>query len=302
MLELPREPQTLDVNRWWPLAVAAICGVLVTAAALFLPLNAAVLLCGLLLSILIGLASRREISNSAPTGLAPELDASFQLARDEQVFERFRRTTGLLLKVSRHHDLIYRNIAFEQIDELNRRLTTISSGTLVFDGTETWRIEYERMLRSRGLFLYRSVAWVRNADYWQDEPGRKSMAVNFELQGQGILTIERIAILSDAVWPAENSLPIEPIRNWLFDQHSHGIWIKLVRESSLQQEPALLADIGIYGSRALGTQELDEHCRTVRFVLTFDYAKVAEAEERWNRLSVYAESVASFLDRYDVAG
>ena len=76
-----------------------------------------------------------------------------------------------------------------------------------------------------------------------------------------------------------------------------GIWVKIVRESALRQEPDLIADIGIYGSRALGTQELDEQCRTVRFVLSFDFAKVTEAEARWNRLSVYAKSYSGYLDR-----
>ena len=34
--------------------------------------------------------------------------------------------------------------------------------------------------------------------------------------------------------------------------------------------PDLLADFGIYGDRAVGTQELDEQSRTVRFTLSFD--------------------------------
>ena len=282
------------------MAVAAIGCVLVTASALLLPPQGVVIVCGLLLSVLMGLVSRSPVSTPSHIDLPAELDASFQLARDEQVFERFRRTTRLLLKVSRHHDPIYRDIAFEKIDDLNRQLTTIAAGSLVFEGTETWRIVYERLLRSRGLYLYRSVAWVRNAAYWQDEPGRKSMAVNLELQEAGSLLIERIAILADELWPTDCKLPVESMRRWLFDQHIGGISLKLVRASALQQEPALMADIGIYGSRALGTQELDDQCRTVRFVLTFDYAKVVEAEDRWNRLSVYAESVEGFLDRYEI--
>ena len=282
------------------MAVAVIGCVLVSASALLLPPQGVVIVCGLLLSVLMGLVSRSPVSTPSRIDLPAELDASFQLARDEQVFERFRRTTALLLKVSRHHDPIYRDIAFEKIDDLNRQLTTIAAGSLIFEGTETWRIVYERLLRSRGLYLYRSVAWVRNAAYWQDEPGRKSMAVNLELQETGSLTIERIAILADELWPTDCKLPVDSIRRWLLDQHIGGISLKLVRASALQQEPALMADIGIYGSRALGTQELDDQCRTFRFVLTFDYAKVVEAEDRWNRLSVYAESVEGFLDRYEI--
>lgn len=300
MFEFPSDRPTQNQHRWWPIALALIGCVLVSVSASLLSLHGVVVVCGLLLSVLMGLVIRTPMPISSHIDLPAELDASFQLARDEQVFERFRRTTALLLKVSRHHDPIYRDIAFEQIDELNRRLTSIAAGSLIFEGTETWRIVYERLLRSRGLYLYRSVAWVRNAAYWQDEPGRKSMAVNIELQETGSLAIERIAILAEELWPSESKLPVEPIRRWLYDQHIGGINLKLVRASALQQEPALMADIGIYGSRALGTQELDDHGRTVRFVLTFDYTKVAEAEDRWNRLTVYAESVERFVDRYEV--
>jgi len=214
------------------------------------------------------------------------------------MFLRYRRATEMLLKISRRQDPIFRGIALDQVDDLVQRVTTIAVGTLVFESTEAWRIVYERLLRSSGLYLYRSVAWVKNAHYWQDEPGRKSMAVNFELQDKEQLNIERIAVIADDLWPMPSDWPSDPIRLWLHEQHIHGIWIKLVRESALRKEPDLLADIGIYGSRALGIQELDDQCRTVRFVLTFDYAKVAEAEDRWNRLAIFAESYCVHLDRY----
>jgi hypothetical protein len=66
----------------------------------------------------------------------------------------------------------------------------------------------------------------------------------------------------------------------------------------LKSEPNLLADIGIYGSRALGTQELDDECKTIRFTLTFDFDAVAAAEQRWQRLSVYATSYRDLLDHF----
>jgi len=185
---------------------------------------------------------------------------------------------------------------------LSRKAATIAEGTFVFEGTETWRIVYERLLRSPGLHLYRSVAWVKNANYWQDEPGRKSMAVNFDLHAAERLNIERIAIIADELWPAGEVWPTELLRQWLNEQHIRGIWVKFVRHSALEQEPDLIADIGIYGSRALGVQELDEQCRTVRFTLTFDFASVATAEDRWKRLAVYAESFAGYLDRYEMPG
>jgi hypothetical protein len=268
---------------------------------LLLPPAALTALVGIVVSILIGYLaahSRRFWSSEQ----SPVLETSLELASDRDLFDRFRLLSTSLLTIGRQRDPIFREIALEHLDELVRRAASIASGTFVFEGTETWRILYERLLRSPGLHLYRSVAWVKNANYWQDEPGRKSMALNFELHEAERLNIERIAIISDDLWPEGEVWPTELLRQWLHEQHTHGIWIKFVRQSALANEADLIADIGIYGSRALGIQELDEHCRTVRFTLTFDFASVAGAEERWKRLAVYAESFAGYLDRYELPG
>lgn len=74
-----------------------------------------------------------------------------------------------------------------------------------------------------------------------------------------------------------------------------------MRESELKTEPDLLLDIGIYGSRAVGTQELGEDGATRRFTLQFGFEHVPAAEERWERLLVCAEKYSDFLDRYSVS-
>jgi hypothetical protein len=114
------------------------------------------------------------------------------------------------------------------------------------------------------------------------------------------LNIERIVIIADTLWPAAEVWPAERIRQWLHEQHVRGIWIKFVRESALKNERELVADMGIYGSRGVGIQELDDECRTVKFTLTFDFDQVAEAEDYWQRLGIYAESYGEYLDRYDI--
>ena len=286
-----------------PIAVAGVSSLIVLSSGVLLSIDGLVIMIGLLVSLLAGLVVTLFVSPaSVRTELPLELELPFLLASDESMFLRYRRATELMLKISRRKDPIYRGIALDKVDDLVQRFTTIASGTLVYESTESWRIVYERLLRSSGLYLYRSVAWVKNAHYWQDEPGHKSMSVNFELQDKEQLNIERIAIISDDLWPASQIWPLEPVRRWLHEQHVHGIWVRLVRQSALKNEPELLADIGIYGSRALGIQELDDQCRTVRFVLTFDYAKVMEAEARWNRLAIFAESYGVHLDRYGVPG
>lgn len=288
-------------GEWLPqhrirLSILVSVSVLATVVCVLLPTTAPLIAVGAIVGAAVGATLAMARPPPAPS-LPFDLETPLLIARDEQLFDRYRRVSSLLLKVSQHHDPVYRDIALEQVDELATRLTSIAAGTLVFEGTETWRIVYERLLRSPGLFLYRSVAWIKSAGYWQDEPGRKSMLVNFDLHDRERLMIERIAIVADELWRDGSPRLVEPIHGWLQQHVARGIPIRVVRQSALASEPDLIADIGIYGSRALGTQFLDEHCRTVRFALCFDYPRVVEAEARWNRLAVYAESYSVHLDR-----
>lgn len=266
-----------------------------------LPTSGVTVLVGLLVCLFAVVLSRSTMQHhdSALPGLIEKL---LRLACDEKVFTHHDAMLGAHLAISGNRDSIYREIALEQLQGIAHQTGLIALGVFIFEGTETWRIVYERLLRSPGLHLYRSVAWVKNANYWQDEPGRKSMAVNFELNDSEQLNIERIAIIADELWPVDDVWPVESLRQWLHEQHARGIWLKFVRQSALANEPDLIADIGIYGSRALGIQELDEHCRTNRFTLTFDFSQVSAAEERWKRLAVYAESWSGYLDRYEIPG
>jgi len=286
-----------------PFVIAGASILAVLLSWLLFSLAAQIAVTGILCGGLFGLAVASHIRVKTASRWEPSLlETPFLLAHDPDVFQQYATLCESLLKVSQRDDLIFRSIALEHVDDLSRRAAAIAEGTFVFEGTETWRIVYGRLLRSPGLHLYRSVAWVKNKNYWQDEPGRKSMAVNFELHDQERLNVERIAIIADDLWPAGEVWPAESIRQWLHEQHAHGIWIKFVRQSAIEKELELVADIGIYGSRALGIQELDEQCRTVRFTLSFDFEQVTAAEARWDRLSVYAESFASYLDRYEMPG
>ncbi|MHC4879848.1 MAG: hypothetical protein ACYTGL_25630 [Planctomycetota bacterium] len=228
------------------------------------------------------------------TGL---IQTMFLLSRDEELFPFLESMAGSLLQTSNRTDPIYRTAAIDQLQNLARQHETVASGTIEFSGTETWRLVYEQLLRSPGLHSYRSVSWVRSEDYWQDGPGRQSVKLNAELQSGQRVTVERIVILADSLWPSDREPPAERIRQWFHEQHSDGIWIGLVRESALTKERDLLQDIGIYGSRAIGTQEFDENSQPVRFTIQFDFSEITAAEDRWKRLSVYATSYQDFLDQ-----
>lgn len=137
-------------------------------------------------------------------------------------------------------------------------------------------------------------------NYWQDGAGQQSMQLNRELHSSGKLKIERIAIIDDTLWPVNYDLPVERVRQWIGEQFSDGIDIRLVRESALASEPDLKQDMGIYGSRAVGIQTLDSVCRTVQFSLSFDFEQVKAAEDIWQRLQVYSLPYSYVLDQFTI--
>ena len=219
------------------------------------------------------------------------------LARVPELFDVYQELNQSLLQISWRKDPIFRDVALKRLNKISDEAARISQGEVVFEGTETWRIVYEELLRSRGLYQYRSVSWITTEDYWQDEPGQQSIRLNAELHENGQLGVERIAIVSDEFWPVGDVLPSVRIQQWVHMQHVHGIWVQLVRESQLAGEGDLLADFGIYGNRAVGYQTVDDHGRTVRFSLKFTIDEIVRAEERWRRLQVYSTSYADLLDR-----
>src|SRR5262245_4621402 len=48
-------------------------------------------------------------------------------------------------------------------------------GQLTYPNTEAWRAAYELVLSDPDITEYRSVAWVKSEDYWQDLPGQHAM-------------------------------------------------------------------------------------------------------------------------------
>ena len=90
---------------------------------------------------------------------------------------------------------------------------------------------------------------------------------------------------------------MEPLHRWIDQQHQQGIGIVLVRQADLAGDPDLLVDLGIYGNRAVGFQELDGKGQTLRFTLSFDFPEILAAEQRWERLLVYAVDYEKLLDR-----
>ena len=113
------------------------------------------------------------------------------------------------------------------------------------------------------------------------------------------MTIERIVVIADELWPKNQDLPVEELRQWIHEQSAHGIWVRLARVSDLRNEPELLRDMGIYGQLAVGTQELaDDNLRTHRFLLNFDLHAVRESERHWEKLGVYSTAYKELLEQF----
>lgn len=120
--------------------------------------------------------------------------------------------------------------------------------------SEGWRTLNEQLLGSPGIKYYKSIAWLTTADYWQDAPGRQFMNVNLDVAHRGV-RIERIVILRDHLWHADELLPSTKILPWISEPHNHGLWIMVVRESELTRE----ADWPDHTNRAFVTS-WPRHC------------------------------------------
>jgi hypothetical protein len=252
---------------------------------------------GLFLSYL-GQEDQREKERAE---MIQSLSVPLALASDRELFQQYQEISRGLTSVAKMNNPVLRRIALLKFASMAEQISCLASGKIVFALTESWRTVYEQLLMSPDIQHYRSVAWVRTPKYWQDEPGRQSMRANFETVRRGVL-VERIIVLRDELWPRSQQLPAEEILPWIEEQHNHGLWIALARESELAREPDLLGDIGIYGDRAVGIQELDEHCRTLRFTLDLDPQTVQLADARWQRLLLYARSFRNILDQPPASG
>jgi hypothetical protein len=264
------------------------------------PLSAQLAILGAFISILGGLflsylgqEDQREKDRAA---VIQSLSVPLSLASDRELFQLYQEIAQGLTALSKRSDPILRRIAMLKLVSVSEQIGGLASGRIVFSLTEAWRTVYEELLKSPDQKQYQSLAWVRNLKYWQDEPGKRSMQVNFEAVQRGVL-VERIIVLRDELWPVGDTLPLQEILPWIEEQHNHGLWIALIRESDLSREPDLLLDMGIYGDRAVGTQELDDCSRTLRFVLEVDPQAVQLATDRWRRLLLYARSYRSLLDQ-----
>jgi hypothetical protein len=265
----------------------------------FAPVPAQIAVLGSCVSILSGLfvsyVEQEDTRERRRAELLETLRIPMTLAPEHEIFEQYNRVTNAILDLSTQTDSVLREYALLKLASISEQIRALASGRIEFTTTETWRTVYQQLLRRPGLKFYKSVAWVKTKEYWQDQPGKQDMRLNFELVKLG-LEIERIVILRGDLWPVDEAMPASAIRPWIEEQHERGIKVSVVRESEVGSERDLLSDVGIYGDRATGVEELDEESRPLRFTLFFDKQNIALAKDRWARLSLYATPYADVLN------
>ena len=291
------ENRTTNTMRMTALLLLVVCCLVSAALAMWAAPAVQFLWAALLLSVIVGmLVLRSGQRDESSTGL---LETPFYLSHDPEVFERYQRISQQLLRISQRFNKVYRDLALKSLAEMAATCTELGDGQVVFVDTETWRLAYEMLLRDPTVFHYRSIAVVRHPKYWQDAAGTGSMQFNFQLIDDHVVTIERIVLIADQLWPKDQDLPVEELRQWIHEQSVHGIWIRLARISDLQKEPELVKDIGIYGQLAVGTQSLaEDNLRTQRFVLDFNLTAIRDAEQQWEKLGVYCTAYKDLLDQF----
>ena len=245
---------------------------------------------------LVSLIKQHAAAEDRLAELLTNLQPALSLAGDSELFEHYSEVSRGLMSLARQPDPLLREFAMMKLANVSEQIASLATGEVVFTSTESWRTAYERLLQSHGLGEYLSVGWVKSADYWRDMPGRQSLRLNYELAARG-LRIERFIILRDSLWPPGDLRPSREVFDWMEEQFQRGLMISVARESELFTEPDLLCDFGIYGARAVGIHELDEHARTLRFMLYFDRQRLQQAHDRWSRLSLYGNSFCVLLDR-----
>ncbi len=225
------------------LATAVVGSVLMGLVAAFGPQNAQLAVLGCFISVVGGLflayLGQEDTREQRRNATVESLGVPLALAADPELFRLYRALCDGLTAIARQSDPLLRDAALEKFVSVTDQIGGLAQGKVTFALTEGWRTLYERLLKTPGLREYRSVAWVRSADYWQDAPGRQSMRVNFEAAEDGLL-IERIVLLRDELWPAGELLPLPAIFPWVKEQHNHGLRVLVVRESELAREPTRL--------------------------------------------------------------
>ena len=181
---------------------------------------------GCYISILSGLVlsnlRTRELQETLLDQVVTQLGIAKEVWRNPQLSEKHEQIVAGIAKSLRIKDPLFRKLALAQLESFARQSEALGKGVIEYYDTESWRLAYEEILRSDEVNRYHSVALINAEGYWQDVPGQQSLELNYELQDQKCLSVERIVIVADHLWPTSERLPYESVADWIFEQHNQG--------------------------------------------------------------------------------
>lgn len=241
------------------------------------------LLAGILLALMKEVESTARHVHLALSGLT----ASRSVMSVRELRAAWEVIASAMQNVAESESTLFRQLATERIRAMHREAERMSNSELMYVSTEAWRHAYADVLNQEDVKEYRSVAWIRSLNYWQDQPGQQSLNLNYELVSRG-MSVTRLIILRSSEVCGENGTILQPIRDWIENQHEAGIRILLVPEESLDNEKGLLIDVGLYGSTAVGILDANQASETICFRLSFDEQDVRQYLEKWERLLLFA--------------
>jgi hypothetical protein len=182
-----------------------------------------------------------------------------RIAQNPSVRKFYDETIEPLCRAFEIKDNVFGSLIEEKLTDFQHELSTeLSTGKVSFPA-EAFRVTYTTILSQPDVKEYKSVAWIKSEDYWQDQAGKSSLRFNFDLLQKGV-DIERIFIVRDDVWDSAK------IKNWIRQQRDYGVKINgeqkenririaVTSESRIPVKENLLEDFGIYGNRAVGIQK-----------------------------------------------
>lgn len=236
------------------------------------------LVLGILLALLISVVAHMAATVDRRIGKMEEL--SSRLADNDDLRNFYESTVYPLEEAYSNSDSCFRDFMEQQLREHLRPLHSYwREWKLKYEG-EMWRSAYRQVLDQSDVREYKSIAWVKSKEYWQDPPGQESFRYNHELAKNKEKSVERIFLIRDSVWDSSD------VKKMIREDRDAGIHVRVAREERVPIE--LRHDLGIYGNRAVGYQYTDDQSQTDHFDLIFnpDEIQIArthyEGLERWS--------------------
>ncbi|WP_157469292.1 hypothetical protein [Gemmata sp. SH-PL17] len=218
------------------------------------------------------------------------------IARDPELARAYHILCEALTEVATRPNGILKEALTQKLVALGVQLRALATGANTFPGTTSWYVAHDAVLTMPELKAYRSVSWVQSVASVHEPPLQESVRAIFAAAHRGVF-VERILVLPELLWPAEQTLPVRAILPWLEDQQAQGFRVILVPERALDPGTGPLVDTCVFDDWGVGTRDVDDRSETARVTLDFASVTIRAALERLDRLSRVGIPFGELLER-----